>query len=94
MDKIGSSHIVFTDMLIVFVAIVLYWCLTNIPPNTLPGRIVALICGLAIASIILVIPLADSLTSDGVRALAYIGAGLAWGLWQWNKARAKSNYVG
>jgi hypothetical protein len=49
-----------------------------------------LVCGFVILSIILVIPLAYNLTSDGTKELAFIGMGLAFGLWEWNKARAKS----
>ena len=90
MDKIGSSYIALPDLIICGVAIVLYYCLTTRPPNSLIARVLALVCGFVLVSIILVIPLADNLTSDGTKELAFIGMGLAFGLLEWNKARAKS----
>jgi hypothetical protein len=89
-DKIGSSYIALPDLIICGVAIVLYYCLTIFPPNSLIARVLALVCGFVIVSIILVIPLAENLTSDGIRELSVIAIGLAYGLLDWNRARAKS----
>ena len=90
MDRIGSSYIALPDLIIFGVAIALYWCLTTLPPNSLIARVLAIVCGFVIVSIILVIPLADNLTRDGINELSAIAIGLAFGLWDWNKARAKS----
>ena len=90
MDKIGSSHIAKPDLIIFGGAIVLYYCLTTLPPNSGAARVAAVISSLAIVSIVVVIPMADSLTSNGRDLLAWIGFMLAIRLWDWNKARAKS----
>ena len=90
MYRIGSSYIALPDLIIFGVAIALYWCLTTQPPNSLIGRVLALVCGFVIVSIIVMISLADNLTSNGVDELSVIGIGLAFGLLRWNRARAKS----
>ena len=90
MDSIGSSYIAWPDLIIFGVAIALYRGLTIVPPNSLMGRVLALVCGLIILSIIVVIPSADNLNSKGVHVLSYVGFGLAFGLLQWNDARAKT----
>ena len=90
MDRIGSSYIALPDLIIFGVAIALYWCLTTLPPNSLIGRVLALVCGFIIVSIIVVIPLADNLTSNGIDELSLVGIGLALGLLQWNRGKAKS----
>jgi len=54
------------------------------------GRVLALVCGLIIVSIMVVIPIADDLNSKGIQVLSYVGMGLAFGLLQWNDARAKT----
>ena len=90
MEQIGSSHIALPDLIIFGVAIVLYYCLRTQPPNSLPGRVCALICGLMMVSAIVVIPLAGNLTRKGIEALSYLGLFLAFGLLDWNRERAKS----
>ena len=90
MDSIGSSYIAWSDLIIFGVAIGLYRGLTTVPPNSLMGRVLALICGLIIVSITVVIPIANDLTSNGVLVLSYVGMGLAFGLLQWNDARAET----
>ena len=87
MDKIGSSVIAVPDLILAGVAIVLYWWLDTVPPNSLKGRVLALVCGLMIVSIVLVIPLANNLTSNGIHLLAYVGICLALSLLKWNSAR-------
>ena len=89
MDKIGSSYIALPDLIIFGVAIVLYYCLTTLPPDSLIGRALALVAGFVIVSIILVIPLADNLTSNGINELSVIAIGLAFGLLRWSRARGQ-----
>jgi chromate transport protein ChrA len=89
-DKIGSSYIAKPDLIIFGGAIVLYYFMRTLPPNSRSARVVALICGLAIASIVVVIPVAITLTESGRHWLFWIGFMLAMGLWDWNKARMKS----
>ena len=87
---IGSSYIAKPDLIIFGGAIVLYYFLRTLPPNSRAVRVVALICGLAVASIVVVIPVAINLTSNGRYWLFWIGFMLAMSLWDWNKARMKS----
>lgn len=93
MDKIGSSYIALPDLLIVGVAIVLYWCLTTLPPNSLINRVLALFCGFVIVSIVMVIPLADNLTRNGIEVLSSVGIVLALAVRQWNNARTNQTSV-
>lgn len=93
MDKIGSSYIALPDLIIVGVAIVLYWGLTTLPPNSFLSRVLALFCGFVIVSIMVVIPLASDLTSEGIEVLAPVGIGLALGLRGWNRARTNQTSV-
>ena len=90
MDKIGSSYIATPDLILFGGAILLYVCLTNLHPNSPIARVLALVCGLAILSIIIVIPVADNLTPSGIRSLAFVGFSLASSLWTWNKERLKA----
>lgn len=90
MDKIGSSYIALPDLIIVGVATALYWYLTNLPPNSLITRVLALVCGFVIVSIIAVMSISNDLTSSGVHMLAYVGGCLAFGLWRWNRSRIES----
>ena len=90
MDSIGSSYIALPDLIIFGAAIVLYRCLTTVPANTLRGRVLALISGFIIVAIIVVIPIADNLSSNGIHVLSYVGFALAFGLLEWNDARAQT----
>lgn len=90
MDSIGSSYIAWPDLIIFGVTVVLYWSLTKVPPNSLMGRVLALVCGLVIVSIIVVIPSANNLSSNGIHVLSYVGIALAFGLLEWNSARDKT----
>lgn len=90
MDKIGSSYIAVTDLIICSVAIVLFYRLTTLPPNGVIARVLAVLCGCIVVAIIVVILLADNLSSGGVYELSMIGMGLSVGLWKWNHARVKS----
>jgi hypothetical protein len=90
MDNIGSSYIALPDLIIFCVTIALYWCLTTAPPNSLIGRVLALVSGFIIVSIIVVIPTADNLSSDGIKVLSFSGISLALGLLRWDRTRGKT----
>ena len=90
MAEIGSSYIAWPDLLIGIVALALFYGVTTSPPDSLAGRVFAILCGCAIATIIVVIVIADRLTSSGVDELSSIGFGLAFGLFKWNDARRES----
>lgn len=90
MDKIGSSYIAWPDFIICGAALALFYSLTNLPPDSLICRVLAVISGCIIVSIIAVIVVANNLTDDGVHELSMIGMFLAFGLFQWNDARVKS----
>lgn len=90
MDKIGSSYIALPDLIIFGVAIVLAYRLTTQPPNSLISRVLPLVTGFMIVSIVVVIPLVE-LSRNGVHALSFVGIGLALCLLQWNSARTNQN---
>jgi|SRR6185503_13664309 hypothetical protein len=90
MAEIGSSYIAWPDLLIGGVALALFYGVTTRPPDSLVGRVLAVLCGCAIAMIIVGILIADRLTSNGVHELATIGIGLAFGLFKWNDDRRES----
>jgi len=90
MDQFGTSHITVTDMIICGVAIVLFFRLTSLPPNSALGRILAALCGCMIVAIVVVLLLADNLSRNGVMELSMVALWLCIGLWKWNDARAKS----
>jgi hypothetical protein len=89
MAEIGSSYIALADLIICVVFLTLFYCLTTLPPDSLSCRILAVVCGCIIIAIILVIPIADNLTGNGVLELAMVGIGLALGLFRWNDAKVK-----
>ena len=90
MAEIGSSYIAWPDLLICGVALGLFLAVTTYPPDSLGGRVLAILCGCGIATIIVVIIIADRLTQNGVHELSMIGIGLALGLFKWNDARRES----
>ncbi len=90
MAEIGSSNIALADLIICGVAVILFYWLNTQPPDSLSCRIVAVVCGCFIVAIMLVIPIADNLTPNGIHFLSMVGIGLAAGLWKWNGARVKS----
>ena len=90
MGEIGSSYVAWPDLLICGVALLLFYGVTTRPPDSLGCRVLAVLCGCAIAAIIVVIPISDRLTENGVHELSTIGIGLAFGLFKWNDARRES----
>jgi uncharacterized membrane protein YfcA len=89
MDKIGTSHIVLADLIIYGVAAVLYWRLKTLPSNSAWSRIVAVLCGCSVVAIMIVLLLADNLSGDAVRELAFIALMLCVGLFEWQNGRGK-----
>jgi hypothetical protein len=61
MDKIGSSYIALPDLIIYGAAIVLFYRLTTLPPNSIECRILAVLCGCMIVAITVIIPVANNL---------------------------------
>lgn len=89
MDQIGSSYIALPDLLICGAATVLIYLLIKLPPNSLICRVLAVLSGCMIISIIMIILVAN-LSQAGVRELSMIGMLLALGLFEWNDNRVKS----
>ena len=84
MDQIGSSYIALPDLIIWGAAIALIYCLKTLPPNSLICRVLGVLSGCMIISIIMIILVANNLSKAGVFELAMIGMLLAYGLFEWN----------
>jgi hypothetical protein len=90
MDKIGTSHIANVDYLICLVTVLLIVSLDRLPRSSIWSRVLALLCGCLVISIIPFLILAD-LGEGGVFELSWIALALCFSLGRWNDRRSKPN---
>jgi len=91
MDKIGTSHISFPDVLICGGALLLIVYLRRLPWNSIWSQAVALLCGCAIIATIAFLILADDLSHNAVFELAWVALALCLSLWKWNMERDRTS---
>ena len=87
MNRIGTSHIVFADLLVWGSAIVLIYGLRTLRRNSALSRALAVLCGCIVVAIVVVLLTADNLNHDAVFELAIIAIFLCLSLWNWNQAK-------